>query len=253
MTSIKQQNKHIPRTSERFASYLYEASQKDKSSKKIKEGIIVLGDWGDDDAYESEDEIKLLEKEGIIISHKLERFEPEDDPIKIERAFDEPYFEEDENAGHAGDVFLSAVCKFYPDRVANYLRTIHKNEKEENSKKENLGEPLVTKKGNRFYFRGTEIDFGEDTKYKDVFDILYTNSIQSDFISYETIDNELLLKKWEPVSGKKIKKRIQNCITNGIFRFAKINGKKFKNSNSANKELIKIRRGRGVEFNNSMT
>lgn len=253
MSSTKQKDKDTPKLSDRYVGYLHNAAIKDTSDKKIKEGVIILGYLGDDESYKNEDEIKLLEKKSIIISHKLEKFEPEDDPIKIERAFYEPYFEEDENAGHAGDVFLSAVCKFYPDRVANYLRTICKNEKEENSKKENLGEPLITKKGNGFYFRGTEIDFGEDTKYKDVFDILYTNSIQSDFISYETINNELLSKKWEPVSGKKIKKRIQNCITNGIFRFAKINGRKFKNNASANKKLIKIRRGRGVEFNNSMT
>ncbi len=112
---------------------------------------------------------------------------------------------------------------------------------------------LIIKSGDDYYLRGLKIDFGEDTQYKDVFDILYLNSLQGGFVSYETINNELTLSKgWKQVPDKKIKKRIQNCITNGIFQFAKFNGKKIKNITPSGKKLIKIRRGKGVEFNNSI-
>ena len=108
----------------------------------------------------------------------------------------------------------------------------------------------IVKKGDDYYFREKIIHFGKGTQYKDLFDIIYSNCQQSSFIPYEDINKELLIKKWKPVPTKKINKRIQNTITNGIFRFGKIGDKKFKNILPTRKKILEIVRARGVIFNN---
>jgi hypothetical protein len=162
---------------------------------------------------------------------------------------------------------LGFILKILRQKFDQYLRDRYKVKKEgndyifstgslqvESTKDEHVRETefrVITKNRNGFFFTGNTIDFGQGTQYGDLFDIIFSNCVQSGFVSYGKINEELLKRGWKEVPPKKIKKRIQNAITNGIFRFTKISGKKFQNMNPFNKEeLIKLRRGRGVEFNN---
>lgn len=120
----------------------------------------------------------------------------------------------------------------------------------ENNRTTNKFITFITKQGDNFYFNENLIDFGENTQYKALFDIIYSNCLQEDFISYEDINKKLIERDWKDISKNKINKRIQNSITNGIFRFAKIGNKKFKNKLSNGKKILKIIRGKGIEFNN---
>jgi len=132
------------------------------------------------------------------------------------------------------------------------LRNSLENESMELPTKENdYGHQAISKKNGNFFCGENMISFGENTQYKDLFDIIYSNCVQNNFVSYEKIDEELRKLEWEEVSKKKRNKRIQNATTNGIFRFAKIENKKFQNINPLNgRKLIKMIRRKGIEFNN---
>ncbi len=132
------------------------------------------------------------------------------------------------------------------------LRNNPENEKLESSNEENNnGHQAIRKKNGNFFCGEDTINFGENTQYKDLFDIIYSNCIQNNFVSYEKIDEELQKLGWKSSPKKKRNKRIQNATTNGIFRFAKIGNKKFENLNPLNgKPLIEMIRGKGVRFNN---
>jgi len=80
--------------------------------------------------------------------------------------------------------------------------------------------------------------------FKRIFDIIFSHCTQTDFISYEDINGELIKRKWEEVPPKKVAKRILNAINNGIFRFAKIEDKKFKNELLNGDKILKTIRGR---------
>jgi hypothetical protein len=124
---------------------------------------------------------------------------------------------------------------------------------EESQKPKNVigRDQVITKVGGDYFFLDNPMNFGDNTQYKDLFDAIYSNCIQENFVSYEKINDDLLKRGWENIPNEKIKKRIQNAITNGIFRFAKIGKRGFKNINPYNKEeIIKIKKGRGINFNN---
>jgi hypothetical protein len=109
----------------------------------------------------------------------------------------------------------------------------------------------ITKSDDNFFYMGIPINFGSETQYKDVFDVIYSNCIQGDIASYKQINSELIKKGWQELPPKKINKRIQNALVNGVFRFSKIDTKKFQNKNPFNGgKLIETIRGKGIKFNN---
>lgn len=109
---------------------------------------------------------------------------------------------------------------------------------------------IITKKNGDFFYKNTLLELGKETTYGDVLDVLCLNCIQDDFISYDKINEELIKRKWERVSSDKARKRIINAITNGVFRFARVNGTRITNK-AGGKKLIEIVRGKGIRFNNS--
>ena len=86
-----------------------------------------------------------------------------------------------------------------------------------------------------------------DTDYFKVFDIIYRYSNKDGFISYENIAKGL---KW---SEKNYRKKISNAIhkDQGIFRYAKINGKRLDNNNTKGQKLLEVVWNKGIRFNNS--
>ncbi len=86
--------------------------------------------------------------------------------------------------------------------------------------------------------------------YSDIFDILFMFNDQNGFLSYNDIEKELVNRDRDPISLDELRnKRINNGIAN-LFRFAKIGKGKFKNETKDRRKLIKIIRGKGLQFNN---
>lgn len=132
----------------------------------------------------------------------------------------------------------------------NFLKTNQQKRNGESLEKKQASPNFIVKKGNDYFFKESLIYFGENTQYKDLFDIIYSNCLQENFISYEDINKKLIEKGWKNISQKKVNKRIQNAIKNGIFKFAKLENKKLKNSLSNGKKILEIIRGKGIKLNN---
>lgn len=101
---------------------------------------------------------------------------------------------------------------------------------------------------------GKRIEMGQKTIYYKIFDILYTYGDQDSSVSYEDIERELLKSGFPESKNEKARnKRIHNAILNeqqGLFRFAKVNGKRFRNQALDQKKLVEYIRGKGLKLNN---
>ena len=94
---------------------------------------------------------------------------------------------------------------------------------------------------------GKLIEMPKESLYYKIFDIIYTYSDPTGYISYEDI-----AKKMGTDEDENRKKQILNAISNkqGFFRYAKINGKKILNDNTRGLRLIEIIKGKGIMINN---
>lgn len=119
----------------------------------------------------------------------------------------------------------------------------------------NSGGRLIEKdaRGNYFY-DGQKIEVSTEPIYYKAFDILFSNVDQDGFLSYADIEKELVRRDVPPSKDDATRnKRINNVLKNeqdGFFRFAKVNGKTLKNKTLDGSPLIKMLRGKGVQFNN---
>jgi len=102
-----------------------------------------------------------------------------------------------------------------------------------------------------FYYNNQLIEMDKQNLYYKILYILYTFSDETGFMPYEQIDWELI-KMGEEKNNQGDYKRIKNAIseTQGLFRYAKINGKPLENKSVAGKKLIEIIKGRGIKLNN---
>lgn len=115
--------------------------------------------------------------------------------------------------------------------------------------------PLVTK-DNRgdFFYDGKRIEMDKAAIYYEVFDALYSRCDQSGFASYEDIEKCLVAcGRLDAKDTAEQNKRINNAINKhqGLFRYAKVNGKPLKNKTPDGKELVAIVRGKGLKLNNT--
>ena len=113
---------------------------------------------------------------------------------------------------------------------------------------------LITRDSNGDYFYdGKRIEMGQETIYYKVFDILYTMGDQRGFVSHEEIDRELIKRGLPESRDEKAKyKRIHNATLNeqqGLFRYAKVSGKKLRNETKDGRKLIELL-GKGLKLNN---
>ena len=104
-----------------------------------------------------------------------------------------------------------------------------------------------------YFYKDKRIEANKTAIYYQIFDILYTHCDQNGFLSYGSIENHLIKRNFpESENEQKRNKRINNAIFNeqqGLFRFAKINNKKFNNRTPDGKKLIELVRGKGLKFN----
>jgi len=130
------------------------------------------------------------------------------------------------------------VINFYPNR----LLASYKLKTEVVFKKR-----LITKEGEEFYYKGKRIKFDNKTTiYYKLVDILFGQSGEGGFYSYEEINNELEIQgEDKPTSQDKIRKRINNAIDN-LTRFTHNTFPQTINQI----KVINPQRGRGIEFNN---
>lgn len=113
---------------------------------------------------------------------------------------------------------------------------------------------LIEKDGRGdFFYDGKRISISKDTIYYKVFDAIYSNADQDGFTSYETVEKYLVLCgcSSKESSGKR-DKRVNNAISKkqGLFRYAKVQGKLLKNWTLDGKKLIEVLRGKGLILNN---
>lgn len=109
-------------------------------------------------------------------------------------------------------------------------------------------------KNGDYFYSGRRIEMNHETLYYQLFDILFLYCDQGGFISYENIERELI-KKESPESETETSrnKRVNNAIFNkqqGLFRFAKVNGKRLQNKIPDGRKLIELIRGKGLKINN---
>ena len=123
--------------------------------------------------------------------------------------------------------------------------------------KHSTDQRLITHNGQGNYlYDGKLIEMGRETMYYKVFDTLFLRSDQDGFLSYADIEAELIKRGVsESESDEARNKRINNAILNrqqGLFRFAKVNGKSLKNKTKDGRPLIELRRGKGLQLNNTL-
>jgi hypothetical protein len=105
-----------------------------------------------------------------------------------------------------------------------------------------------------YLLNGKRIELGRETIYFQVFDILIKHQNQDGFVSYETIEDQLVqtYRKERSKSPEDRSKRIRHALSSGqgFFRFARINGRKIKNKLPNGKPLIEVMRGKGLRLSN---
>ncbi len=114
---------------------------------------------------------------------------------------------------------------------------------------------LISRDKNGDYsYGGKRIEMNHETIYYQIFDILFTHCDQGGFLSYEDTEKELVKKDYpESQTESSRNKRIHNAIFNrqqGLFRFAKVNGKRLQNKIPDGRKLIDSIRGKGLKLNN---
>lgn len=113
---------------------------------------------------------------------------------------------------------------------------------------------LITKDGRGdFFYDGRIITMPKDTIYYQVFDATYSRANQDGLALYEDIEEYLVKCGRSSVNDEdKRNKRIINAVYpgQGLFRYAKVNGKCLKNKTPGGKKLIEIIRGKGLKLNN---
>jgi len=125
------------------------------------------------------------------------------------------------------------------------------NNKIENLTKRLYGSNKLIDKDSRggFWYDGIKITMSKEAVYYKIFDILYESGDQNGYVSYKEI-----IEKLNDKTRKKIdKKTIYNGIseTQGLFRYAKINGKRLENKTLDKKnKLIDRVWGKGLILNN---
>ncbi len=99
--------------------------------KNIQTGNVILGDYDNFDyAWDKENELKYLKGKNVIVSYKLEKYEPDDSQLVEERYFDPIDYLQQINEAHLKDVnyiLLRAKCKFYPKKIAEFLKNFQVN------------------------------------------------------------------------------------------------------------------------------
>ena len=116
------------------------------------------------------------------------------------------------------------------------------------SQKDTVGNLLITRDSNGdFYYRGKLINFqDEENIYYKVFAAVFEKSDANGFCSYHEIDKFLIQSGEDKLKDvDKINKRITNAVAN-LFRFTK----NLPNKAPSGKPIIKVKRGRGLIFNN---
>jgi len=106
--------------------------------------------------------------------------------------------------------------------------------------------------GNYFY-EGKKIDVPKTAEYYKVFDSIFTNLDQNNFISYEDIERVLVTSRnLAHLEEKDSIKRIANALnkSQGFFRYAKVNEKSLTDTASNGKKFINKVSGKGVSLNN---
>ncbi|PJE51573.1 MAG: hypothetical protein COV29_00230 [Candidatus Yanofskybacteria bacterium CG10_big_fil_rev_8_21_14_0_10_36_16] len=112
---------------------------------------------------------------------------------------------------------------------------------------------LISKNKSAYFYKSKQIVFdSEETDYFRVFDVLYENSGQDNFLSYENIDKEMV-RRGSPklIDDQQKIKRIHNAVKN-LFLYSRCGSEKLKNTTPNKTELIKKVRGRGCVFNNPL-
>ncbi|GEM_PF-3146823 len=98
-----------------------------------------------------------------------------------------------------------------------------------------------------------KIEMDNNNLYYKVLDALYSHADQNGFLSYKDIEKQLITAgEEEMLDESKRNRRIINAISEsqGLFRFAKINGHVWKNRLPDGDKLIDIKKGRGLQLNN---
>jgi hypothetical protein len=116
-----------------------------------------------------------------------------------------------------------------------------------------LSKHFLYKDRDGYFYRNNQlIEMDKQNIYYKILNILYTFSDETGFMPYEQIDSELIKTGEERNKTQNDYKRIKNAIseTQGLFRYAKINGKPLENKSVAGKKLIEIIKGRGIKLNN---
>lgn len=106
-----------------------------------------------------------------------------------------------------------------------------------------------------FFYDSRQIAMDKTKIYYMVFDALYSYADQDGFLSYEDIESRLNSNGIEEASSDAGRnKRIINAVsvTQGIFRYAKINGRQFSNQLATGGHLIVIVKGKGLQLNNKI-
>jgi hypothetical protein len=122
---------------------------------------------------------------------------------------------------------------------------------------------IITEDNGVFYYGNQIIKFGRGgfkNLYYQIFKIIYDKSqggeLAGGFVSYETIESELVSKHPERgalLDREKRNARILNALNNktyGLLGKTKVGGEKFANDLTDGKKIIDIREGSGIIFTN---
>jgi len=149
---------------------------------------------------------------------------------------------------------LRKIIKKEEEKETFKKEIITEIQKEQKIKSEIIPNRLISKNSSGDYFyNGKMIEMDQETIYHKIFDILFTSGDQDGFISYEDIEKELVKRGLLEIENKVARnKRISNAISKhqGLFRFARVNGKRFNNKTLSGKKLIEPKRGKGKKLNN---
>ncbi len=151
------------------------------------------------------------------------------------------------------DFYKEIEKKYNAIRKADEVKTETKSLPKETEIRRNL---ITRDKNGDYFYSGRRIEMSHENLYYQLFNILFIRCDQSGFISYEDIERELAKKEYpESQNTYSRNKRINNAVFNtqqGLFRFAKVNGKRLQNKIPDGRALIELVRGKGLKLNNPM-
>lgn len=168
-----------------------------------------------------------------------------------DREYEESEYRKVNKESNGKEAPIKIINKIFYISTEPKFENFYANIKDLNSQKNCK---LIYKKDGEYFFKKETITVNIKSRYFNIFDIIFINTNEEGFISYNEIIKKLSLRGFEVNSDNKINvKSINNAVVNneqGFFYRGKVNNKRIANITPDGMPIITAIKGEGIKFYN---